>query len=79
MGNGTVEVFESHTGRIDAAVFRCSDRDGPYGYTIQVAVPGDWVLRIGKADLGFEVGTYEESNVEVRTWFRDAFARNNGT
>ena len=73
--NGAVELLQSTTGWIGTWLFRCTDRSGPYAYRITLVSAGDWVLRLGKADLPFEMGTYSESIGDVTQWIDDLNAR----
>ena len=79
LSNGTVDLLRTNTGWIGNPLYRCTDRNGPYRYGIGLTVAGDWVLRIGKADLPFEVGTYNESTANLNDWVQQRYQEITGS
>ena len=71
--------YARNTGWIGNPLYRCTDRNGPYHYDIGLNVAGDWVLRIGKADLPFEVGTYNESTANLNDWVQQRYQEITGS
>ena len=71
--NGTQPLLSAHTGWIGTPVHRCTDRLGPYPYEILVSAAGDWVLRLGEANLPFEVGTHAETAEQLNDWVHSRY------
>ena len=71
ISNGTQPLRAGHTGWIGGGVFRCTDRNGPYPYKITMSAVNDWVFRLGKANMGFEVGTFDGTADQMNDWVQE--------
>ena len=73
LSNGTVRLLRTNTGWHGNPIHQCTDRSGPYNYLIEVVAVGDWVLRLGKADLPFEVGTHAQTSKAMNDWIHQRY------